>query len=128
MPIESELLENLPPIEVQNNISSINIATTVTTTVNMTNTKFPGDNQSNLRDIGTWSNEQAASNGRNNRNRSLNQNRNQTHSANRFSSNKANDKSKDEDWENDEEWQGDLTQTQIFTPSSQKKEEQGYIV
>ena len=27
-----------------------------------------------------------------------------------------------EDWENEEEWQGDLTKTQIFTASAQKKE------
>jgi hypothetical protein len=49
-----------------------------------------------MRDIGTWSNEQI----------SKGLKRNQTNN--------------EED--NEEEWQGDLTQTQIFTATSQRKE------
>ncbi|RMZ95062.1 hypothetical protein BpHYR1_031196, partial [Brachionus plicatilis] len=60
--------------------------------------------ESNLRQIGTWSNEQAG------RGRRFNQ---------RFN---GQSNVQAEEYENDEEWQGDLSKTQIFTASAQKKE------
>lgn len=63
----------------------------------------------NMRDIGTWSNEQISD-------------KKQFAAANRknLSGNQGNKK---EEWDNEEEWQGDLSQTQIFTASAQKKDE-----
>ncbi len=58
----------------------------------------------NLRDIGTWSNEQAVRPGRGGA-RGVRQNH--------------------DDWDNqEEEWQGDLSKTQIFTSSKQQQQQQ----
>ena len=105
-------------------------------------------NDDNLRDIGTWSNEHAASKrkpmpgGPNQQQQSQKQPQQAGHRYNSkvinnsgnvntgsvgggangaVTSPQANTKS-GEDWENEEEWQGDLTKTQIFTASTQKKE------
>jgi hypothetical protein len=68
-----------------------------------------------LRDIGTWTNEQA------DRNKSHNRQQ-QRFNANKQSGGAMNANKSVEDWENEEEWQGDLTKTQIFTSSNQKKD------
>lgn len=64
----------------------------------------------NMRDIGTWSNEQISSD------------KKQFAAGNRKNLGPNQGNKKDE-WDNEEEWQGDLSQTQIFTASAQKKEE-----
>ena len=71
-------------------------------------------NSDNLRDIGTWTNEQA--------DRNKSHNRQQRFNANKQSGGAMNANKSVEDWENEEEWQGDLTKTQIFTSSNQKKD------
>lgn len=81
--------------------------------------------QDSLRDIGTWSNEQATSESNNRRgNKSGNRQQNNNRNSNKKNMNgQDNEFSKqNEDLENDEEWQGDLTKTQIFTASSQSKQ------
>lgn len=123
------------------------ITTTITTTAAATTAPLPqrvstgprrdvdGDN---LRDIGTWSNEQA-SNDPNRNKRGPHGNRagpggiNNRYASTVSSGQPAGGKTTStttpvvgnnaEEWENEEEWQGDLTQTQIFTSSSvaQKK-------
>lgn len=70
-----------------------------------------------MRDIGTWSNEQAQSN-QQNRNKRYGNHWNRSNNSNQA----RNANQQVEELENDEEWQGDLTQTQIFTASTQKKE------
>ncbi len=61
-----------------------------------TNDTSKNRGEDNMRDIGTWSNEQIAKGP------------------------KRNQANNEED--NEEEWQGDLTQTQIFTATNQRKE------
>lgn len=86
----------------------------------------------NLRDIGTWSNEQA-----NKQQQQQQRGGNRAAFNNRYSNTVSDGGAKTatqggnanaEEWENEEEWQGDLTQTQIFTSSSvaaQKKSDVG---
>lgn len=82
----------------------------------------------NLRDIGTWSNEQADKNSSNRSSSShkpahFNQQQQPAPNNRRFNPKTgAVNMKQNDDWENEEEWQGDLTQTQIFTASTQKKE------
>ena len=78
-----------------------------------------------MRDIGTWSNEQAAPEPNSNKRRTNNSNQRQQQGANRFSNNKSTNEGMKQidNEENEEEWQGDLTQTQIFTASNQIIEE-----
>jgi len=100
-----------------------------------------GSREDNLKDIGTWSNEQADKNSsnrsssshksnhfvnasnNNRQNNRYNNNTNNNHNTNaKNGGSGVNSLRQNDDWENDEEWQGDLTQTQIFTASAQKKE------
>jgi len=87
--------------------------------VNVAVTNAAKELENNLRDIGTWSNEQAASDSANNNRRP-----NKSNYLNNGNS------SRPEDPENEEEWQGDLSQTQIFTATSQvgKKEETDFPI
>ena len=81
--------------------------------------------QDSLRDIGTWSNEQATSESNNRRgNKSGNRQQNNNRNSNKKNMNGQDNEfpKQNEDLENDEEWQGDLTKTQIFTASSQSKQ------
>lgn len=101
------------------------------------NTVGRSSKDDNLRDIGTWTNEQADKNSSNrsssshnkptnfsNNNNNINSTTNSNRQNNRFNNNKGvNNLRQSDDWENEEEWQGDLTQTQIFTASAQKKDE-----
>ena len=92
---------------------------------NETKPKAFGDN---LRDIGTWSNEQADHRQQQLPQRHRNYNRNNNTSNHRVNNNNNNlnsnmNKNGNEEFENDEEWQGDLTQTQIFISSSAQKKE-----
>lgn len=95
--------------------------------------------ENNLRDIGTWSNEQAApepNNGNRRSNKSnyignVNENGRPQDATARFINNNKNSNALNndnlklnEDGENDEEWQGDLSHTQIFTASSQTKKDE----
>lgn len=94
----------------------------------------------NMRDIGTWSNEQAEANKSrrafaaaaaaragaggqggqfNNTNRYANSVKSSSGAA--ANNNSTNNTAAAEEWENEEEWQGDLTKTQIFTSSSVQK-------
>lgn len=83
-----------------------------------------------MRDIGTWSNEQAAPEPNSNKRRPNNSNQRQQSANSRFPNTKSfsnpNSESvkQNDNEENDEEWQGDLTQTQIFTASNQVKKEE----
>lgn len=86
--------------------------------------------ENSLRDIGTWSNEQAAPEPNSNKKRSNNSNQRQQPANNRFPNTKSFNNPNTEgvklndNEENEEEWQGDLTQTQIFTASNQVKKEE----
>lgn len=73
----------------------------------------PPRRSDNMRDIGTWSNEQAAQRGHPQRGNTRFAQQQQTKSA------------AADEWENDEEWQGDLTKTQIFTSSQAAKRSDG---
>jgi hypothetical protein len=91
----------------------------------MNNVQKSSEYQSNMRDIGTWNNKQM-NNRFQNKPHNRHMNNNNSNNGRKTFPNTQNDCSnpaKEEEWENDEEWQGDLTQTQIFTPSVQKKEE-----
>jgi len=79
--------------------------------------KTNGNGSDNLRDIGTWNTEPS-----NNRRSSNNRHNNRDKSNNKFN-NSNNNTGNAEDWENEDEWQGDLTQTQIFTSSVQKRDQ-----
>jgi hypothetical protein len=104
--------------------------------------KYKNDN---LRDIGTWSNDQANSGAGHHQKGSSSSGRIGTrgynnaavgpgaaaattksaHSTGSVTQSKnvwKNRKNSTEEWDNDEEWQGDLTKTQIFTASNQKKD------
>lgn len=83
--------------------------------------------QDSLRDIGTWSNEQATSESNNRRSYKSNnrqQQQNNNRHLNKKNLNGQNNEylKQNEDLDNDEEWQGDLTKTQIFTASNQNKQ------
>lgn len=81
-----------------------------------------------LRDIGTWSNEQASdkasgSNFPNKKALHYNRQFNNRYQGPGGGQGAPNNKNANiEDYDNDEEWQGDLTKTQIFTASAQKKD------
>lgn len=82
--------------------------------------KVKSNGSDNLRDIGTWNTDQS-----NKRRSSNNRFNNRDKSNNKFnnSNNNTNANGNVEDWENEDEWQGDLTQTQIFTSSVQKRDQ-----
>ena len=114
-----EAVSNLDnPVEVE----AANVGASEVTETKL-NEQAAKSHEDSLRDIGTWSNEQAAH--RNNRRNFNNNNNRYTNKTFPHTGPQPNEEVKlvNEDLENDEEWQGDLNQTQIFTPTVQKKEE-----
>ena len=107
------------PVEVE--VANVGASEVTETKLNEQATKSHEDS---LRDIGTWSNEQAAH--RNNRRQNNFNNNRYTNKPFPHTGPQPNPNEEvklNDDLENDEEWQGDLNQTQIFTPTVQKKEE-----